>query len=54
MINQSPGFYHNVHNDVWLSETSNQFGIAYTINDWWNIPFDFTAYDKSVRNADVL
>ena len=54
MINQSPRFYHNVHNDVWLSETSNQFGIAYTINDWWNIPLDLKAYDKSVRNADVL
>ena len=54
MINQSPGFYHNVHNDVWLQETSDQFGVAYTINDWWNLPLDFTAYDKTIRNADTL
>jgi len=54
MINQSPDYYHNVHNDVWLREVSEQFGIAYTLNDWWNVPLEFTAYDKRVRNADVL
>lgn len=54
MINQSPDYYHNVHNDVWLKEVSEKFGTAHTINDWWNVPNDFSSYTRNVRNADVL
>lgn len=54
MINQSPDFYGVCHNDLWLKEYSNEFGMAATINDWWNIPDEFTEYNKTIRNADIL
>ena len=54
MINQSPDYYNTSHNNLWLNEISDKFGVAHTLNDWWNVPLSFTAYDKSIRNADVL
>ena len=54
MMNQSPDFYHVAHNDIWLSEHSNEFGVAATLNDWWNIPDELDEYHKGVRNAETL
>lgn len=54
IINQSPDFYNVSHSNLWLNEVSDQFGTAHTINDWWNIPANFTAYDVGVRNAEQL
>lgn len=53
-INQSPDFYNTCHNNLWLSETSTQFGTAYTLNDWWNVPLSFSAYTANIRNASAL
>lgn len=54
MINQSPDYYNISHNNLWLNEISDRFGTAHTINDWWNVPNDFSSYTKEIRNADVL
>ena len=54
MINHSPDFYSVSHNNLWLAEVSDKFGTAHTINDWWNVPDSFTAYNKSIRNAETL
>ena len=54
MINQSPDYYNVSHNNLWLNEISDRFGTAHTLNDWWNVPHGLTAYDRSIRNADVL
>jgi len=54
MINQSPDYYNVSHNNLWLNEISDRFGTAHTLNDWWNIPLSLTAYNKDIRNANVL
>lgn len=54
MINQSPDYYNVSHNNLWLNEVSDKFGTAHTLNDWWNLPLSFSAYNKDIRNADEL
>lgn len=55
IINQSPNFYNIAHENLWGIETSDQFGTAYTINDWWNIPPTFNnIYNFEFRNTNNL
>jgi hypothetical protein len=54
IINQSPDFYNVCHYGLWLSEEGDSFGTASTINDYWNIPNEFHAYNKHIRNSNEL
>lgn len=55
IINQSPDFYKQSHNNLWLEEHSEWFGVAHIINDWWNVSDQLRpAYDPDFRNNVVL
>lgn len=55
MINQSSDFYNVAHEDLWNLETSDRFGEAHIINDWWNIPMQFKPfYTHDIRNTQHL
>lgn len=55
IINQSPDFYKQIHNNLWLEEHSKYFGTAHIINDWWNVSDRLkTVYNKDFRNNDEM
>lgn len=55
IINQSPEFYNLAHDNLWSEENSDDFGKAYIINDWWNIPPEFkNIYNFQFRNTNAL
>lgn len=55
IINQSPDFYNLSHNNLWLEEHSEWFGVAHIINDWWNVSDQLRAgYDPEFRNTIEL
>ena len=55
IINQSPDFYKQIHNNLWLEEQSKYFGTAHIINDWWNVSDQLkTVYNKDFRNDDEM
>lgn len=55
IINQSPDFYKQIHNNLWLEEHSKWFGVAHIINDWWNVGDSLRkGYDPEFRNTVEL
>lgn len=55
VINSSPDFYSLVHNNLWLEEHSEEFGVAHIINDWWNVSDAVKeAYNADFRNTNDL
>jgi len=56
VINSSPDFYGIVHNNLWMEETSEDFGLAKIINDWWNVSDKFknTGYNADFRNNNTM
>tara|TARA_A200000159_G_scaffold83375_1_gene77088 strand:- start:2450 stop:3301 length:852 start_codon:yes stop_codon:yes gene_type:complete len=54
IINQSPQFYNTTHHNLYIDENGT-FNKAVTINDWWNISYDYDKiYNKDVRNNETM
>jgi len=54
IINQSPQFYNIVHKNLFLQEDGDHFDTAKIIEDWWNVPSMFSAYNPDVRNNENI